>query len=88
MLQDRLDTLSPALGPISRAEQACLDCNVEETDYTVYSLEDLAFEHAQLKSDVQSRKRFVENQVSQLRSAHHAPSTDASILIVRSSLVQ
>ncbi|KAL8283147.1 hypothetical protein RQP46_005925 [Phenoliferia psychrophenolica] len=62
-LQTDLASLSDALVPIARAERACVECNVEENDYTVYSYEDLAFEYGQLATDLQGRKAFIENQI-------------------------
>ncbi|KAM0755557.1 actinin-like protein [Meredithblackwellia eburnea MCA 4105] len=62
-LLQNVERMAPALEPISAAEQALIECNVDENDHTIYSYEDLAFEYGQLSSDVTSRKAFIENQV-------------------------
>ncbi|KAI5475290.1 actin cross-linking [Pseudohyphozyma bogoriensis] len=62
-LQGQLQVLSASLRPIADAEQDCMECNVDENDFTIYSYDDLDFEYTQLSSDVSARKAFVDNQI-------------------------
>lgn len=51
------------LPEILKAEKECQDANVEESDYTVYTYEDLEFETGLVKEAVAKKKAFLENQV-------------------------
>lgn len=48
---------------ISSLEQECKDASCEESDYTVYTTDDLDFETTLVKEAVAKKKAFVNNQV-------------------------
>lgn len=63
-LQERVaQVVRESLPAILKAEQECHAANVEESDYTVYTYEDLEFETGLVKEAVAKKKAFLENQV-------------------------
>lgn len=48
---------------IGSLEQDCKDAGCEESDYTVYTTDDLDFEATLVKEAVAKKKAFVNNQV-------------------------
>ena len=65
-LQTKLPSLEEALATVARAEEQCLAANVEENDYTVFTLQDLEFEHELLVQSITKKIAFIDNQVSTL----------------------
>lgn len=51
---------------VRQAEQDCLEANVEENDYTVYTADDLEFETEEVRKSAARKIAFVENQVKLL----------------------
>ena len=63
-LHERVSRIaSETLPQILRAEQDCESANVEESDFTVYTFEDLEFETRLVRDAVAKKKAFIENQV-------------------------
>ena len=60
---------SESLPQIYKAEQECHAANVEESDYTVYTYEDLEFEAGLVREAIAKKKAFVDNQVMALALA-------------------
>ncbi|CAD6582316.1 MAG: hypothetical protein CYPHOPRED_001893 [Cyphobasidiales sp. Tagirdzhanova-0007] len=54
---------SESLPQIYKAEQECHAANVEESDYTVYTYEDLEFEAGLVREAIAKKKAFVDNQI-------------------------
>lgn len=65
-LEDKVDLLRTSLPAIQGSESECVECNVEENDYTVYTYDDLSFELDQVSHDILGRRLFVENQVGRI----------------------
>jgi hypothetical protein len=66
-LQERVGkVVKESLPEILGAEQECHAANVEESDHTVYTYEDLEFETGLVREAVAKKKAFLENQVSLL----------------------
>lgn len=64
-LQERVfKVVQESLPAILRTEQECHAANVEESDHTVYTYEDLDFETGLVKEAVAKKKAFLENQAS------------------------
>ena len=51
-----------------KAENECHAANIEESDYTVYTYEDLEFEAGLVKEAIAKKKAFINNQVSVITS--------------------
>lgn len=62
-LQTRMPTLSDSLHAVAAADSECLDANVDENDYTVFTLEDLRFELELLSQSITKKIAFIDNQV-------------------------
>lgn len=72
-LEDQLHhvrKLSSNLAPLDRyletildVETKCIEANIEENDFTTYSYDELAYELALVKSSVQKKLAFLENQL-------------------------
>ena len=55
--------MSTHLEAIVIAEQECIDANVEENDYTIFSRQDLEFELELVQQAIAKRLLFIRNQV-------------------------
>lgn len=62
-LQDRLPELQEALLELATAEDDCQAANVDENDYTVFTYQDLEFEHELLVQSLSKKIAFIDNQV-------------------------
>ena len=62
-LSREIAPLQKKLQAIETLDQACLEANIEENDYTVYSLEDLTFELGLVERAIRKKIAFIENQV-------------------------
>lgn len=58
-----MPALEDALAEVAAAEGQCRAANVDENDYTVFTLEDLEFEHELLVQSVSKKIGFIEKQV-------------------------
>ncbi|KAG8793175.1 hypothetical protein FRC16_011058 [Serendipita sp. 398] len=63
VMAEELRPMEKLLEAISTAEQDCLDANVEENDYTIFSRQDLEFELELVQQAVAKRILFIENQI-------------------------
>ncbi len=52
-----------ALHEVAMAEEDCQAANVEENDYTVFTFQDLEFEHELVTQSVLKKIAFIDNQV-------------------------
>ncbi|EIW59419.1 actinin-like protein [Trametes versicolor FP-101664 SS1] len=62
-LQTRMPILSDSLHAVAAADSECLDANVDENDYTVFTLEDLRFELELLSQSITKKIAFIDNQI-------------------------
>ncbi|KAI8089792.1 actinin-like protein [Halteromyces radiatus] len=62
-LQNRTQLLESKLQNVQILNQACVDANTEENDYTVYSVEDLTFGLDLLQQAIQKKNAFIQNQI-------------------------
>jgi len=63
VMSEDLGRLESDLDEITKAEQACDDANVDENDYTVFTLQDLQFEFDLVRQAVAKKNLFIENQI-------------------------
>ncbi|KAI9030776.1 calponin homology domain-containing protein [Phycomyces nitens] len=59
----KVDPLEILLHNIEGLDQECIHANTEENDYTVYSVEDLAFGLELVQQAIQKKNAFIQNQV-------------------------
>ncbi|KAH9457365.1 hypothetical protein Pst134EA_021248 [Puccinia striiformis f. sp. tritici] len=57
------EEFSASLSRVKQAELDCLEANVEENDYTVYTADDLQFETDEVRKSAARKIAFVENQI-------------------------
>lgn len=62
-LQTRIPALSETLEAVKKAEEDCRAANVEENDYTVFTYQDLEFEHELVVQTISKKIAFIDNQV-------------------------
>ncbi|CAG7853524.1 Alpha-actinin-2 AltName: Full=Alpha-actinin skeletal muscle isoform 2; AltName: Full=F-actin cross-linking protein [Serendipita indica DSM 11827] len=62
-LAEDLKPMSTRLEAIMAAEQECIDANVEENDYTIFSRQDLEFELELVQQAIAKRLLFIDNQI-------------------------
>ena len=63
-LQARMDPLAQQLhGELYLLEKDCLEANIEENDYTIFSFDDLEFEFELVQLNLKNKLAFLENQV-------------------------
>lgn len=62
-LQTQIPDLSEALERLERIDEECRAANVEENDYTIFTLQDLTFELELVISSVSKKIAFIDNQV-------------------------
>ncbi|KAI8144724.1 actinin-like protein [Fennellomyces sp. T-0311] len=62
ILSQKIVPLQKKLEAIEKLDQACLEANTEENDYTVYSVEDLTFEYGLVERSIRKKIAFIENQ--------------------------
>ncbi|KAJ1653723.1 alpha-actinin [Dispira simplex] len=55
--------LERQLQSIQQANQRCQEANIEENDYTVFTMEDLVFDLSLLKQALNKKLAFIENQI-------------------------
>ncbi|KAJ1937724.1 alpha-actinin, partial [Linderina macrospora] len=56
------EPLSAALKRVSVLEQKCIDANIDEYDYTVYSVSDLEYDIEMMMKALEKKSQFIENQ--------------------------
>ncbi|KAI9058116.1 actinin-like protein [Trametes sanguinea] len=62
-LQTRVPALSDSLRVVAEAEDECRAANVDENDYTVFTVEDLRFELELLSQSITKKIAFIDNQI-------------------------
>ncbi|KAI0826832.1 actinin-like protein [Trametes gibbosa] len=62
-VQTRMPALSDSLHVVAAMEEECRDANVDENDYTVFTVEDLRFELELLSQSITKKIAFIDNQV-------------------------
>ncbi|KAI0763582.1 actinin-like protein [Trametes elegans] len=62
-LQTRMPALSDSLNVVAAAEDECRDANVDENDYTVFTVEDLRFELELVSQSITKKIAFIDNQI-------------------------
>jgi len=62
-LSAKLGSLENSLSDIEEIDARCREANIEENDYTVFSVDDLKFELELIKQSVNKKSAFIENQV-------------------------
>lgn len=62
-LSDNLPPLDSYLDTIAAVDAQCEEANIEENDFTTYSYDELAYELSLVKSSVQKKLAFLENQM-------------------------
>lgn len=62
-LSDQLKPLDGLLNDLKQLEDKCVEANVEENDYTVYSYDELEYELGLAKQSVVKKLAFIENQI-------------------------
>ncbi len=63
-LLTKLGPLDNSLSRIEEIDAQCHEANIEENDYTVFSVDDLKFELELVKQSVNKKFAFIENQVN------------------------
>ncbi|KAK2748040.1 hypothetical protein FQN55_004589 [Onygenales sp. PD_40] len=61
-LNDNLPPMDAFLETIADLEERCIEANIEENDFTTYTLEELTYELGLVKSSVAKKLAFLENQ--------------------------
>ncbi|GAE00084.1 conserved hypothetical protein [Paecilomyces variotii No. 5] len=62
-LNSNLPPLDAFLETIADLEEQCIEANIEENDYTTYTLDELSYELSLVKSSVSKKLAFLENQM-------------------------
>ncbi|RUS15386.1 hypothetical protein BC937DRAFT_92529 [Endogone sp. FLAS-F59071] len=62
-LASKLQPLQASLGKIEDLDRQCVAANVEENDYTIYTVDDLSFDLKLVQQAVQKKSGFIENQI-------------------------
>lgn len=55
--------MADTLEQIQRLDDQCVEANIEENDYTIYSADDLSFDFGLLEQALQKKSAFISNQV-------------------------
>ncbi|WYZ40641.1 hypothetical protein EsH8_IV_000982 [Colletotrichum jinshuiense] len=62
-LSDNLPPLDKYLETIAAVDAKCQEANIEENDFTTYTYDELVYEHGLVKSSVQKKLAFLDNQI-------------------------
>ncbi|KAI1319616.1 hypothetical protein EDD11_003609 [Mortierella claussenii] len=62
-LNSSLGPLADTLEEIQRLDDQCVEANIEENDYTIYSADDLSFDFGLLEQSMQKKSAFISNQI-------------------------
>ncbi|GKT88430.1 alpha-actinin, sarcomeric [Colletotrichum tofieldiae] len=62
-LSDNLPPLDKYLETIAAVDAKCQEANIEENDFTTYTYDELVYEHGLVKSSVQKKLAFLDNQM-------------------------
>ena len=61
-LNDNLPPLEAFLDSITEVDEQCAEANIEENDYTTFTLDELSYELSLVKSSISKKLAFLENQ--------------------------
>ena len=67
-LSAKLGPLESSLAEIKELDAQCIEANIEENDYTVFTVDDLKFELDLVQQAVNKKTAFIENQVRRVFS--------------------
>lgn len=71
--------MADTLARVAKAETDCIEANVEENDYTVFTWQDLEFELELVTQAIAKKISFIDNQARiSLRIVNHADACDRS----------
>jgi Ca2+-binding EF-hand superfamily protein len=62
-LNDNLPPLDAFLDTIAELDEQCAEANIEENDFTTYTLDELSYELSLVKSSISKKLAFLENQM-------------------------
>lgn len=62
-ISDKLRPLTEKIRILKELDNSCLEANVEENDYTVYSYDELEYDLGLAKESVKKKLAFIENQI-------------------------
>lgn len=62
-LQKRVPPLADVLAAVANAEEECRATNIDGNDSTIFTLQDLEFEHELVVQSVSKKIAFIDNQV-------------------------
>ncbi|KAJ5461637.1 Alpha-actinin-like protein 1 [Penicillium daleae] len=62
-LNDNLPPLDAFLDTIAELDEQCAEANIEENDFTTYTLDELSYEFSLVKSSISKKLAFLENQM-------------------------
>jgi Ca2+-binding EF-hand superfamily protein len=62
-LSDNLPPLDAFLDTIAELDEQCAEANIEENDFTTYTLDELSYELSLVKSSISKKLAFLENQM-------------------------
>ncbi|KAL0931932.1 alpha- sarcomeric (f-actin cross linking protein) [Colletotrichum truncatum] len=62
-ISDNLPPLDKYLETIAAVDAKCQEANIEENDFTTYTYDELVYEHGLVKSSVQKKLAFLDNQM-------------------------
>ncbi|KAJ5775388.1 uncharacterized protein N7511_000399 [Penicillium nucicola] len=62
-LNDNLPPLDAFLDTIAELDQQCAEANIEENDFTTYTLDELAYELSLVRSSISKKLAFLDNQM-------------------------
>ncbi|BAE62417.1 calponin homology domain-containing protein [Aspergillus flavus] len=62
-LNDNLPPLDAFLDTIAEIDEQCEEANIEENDYTTYTLDELSYELSLVKSSISKKLAFLDNQL-------------------------
>lgn len=60
----RAKELERCLAEVQHADAECQNANIDENDYTIYSVEDLIYDHGLISQALQKKAVFIENQIT------------------------
>lgn len=73
-LQDEMIPLKTLLeGQLFNLENECLEANIEENDYTIFSFDDLQFEFELVEQNLKNKFAFLQNQIVSREASNVTP---------------
>jgi hypothetical protein len=59
----KFEALNNKLATVEALAAQCAQANIEDNEYTIYSVEDLQFEHGIVEDSLSKKELFIENQI-------------------------